>query len=257
MKQAVPAPVERDAEYLNVNALSNAVDSLETAAQLIQRSDVFKWKWVAFAIHHDLYSFAVVALTRGNFQWVLSCGRSSDDDNGRLWKQGEEVKWWRSKRQPFPKFRGAYRIVWEETNEEPLASRPSDESSLSLLANGKLIGFWTAFARILDKRWMGGSVISRPVSVSDNEFRDIAWLTTRVRNDLQHFVPKYSGIEIAGIVAGTSAAIRVIEDLVFGTNAIWFRDKEQKERVRNAVVQLRAGLKSKTERSGVASQTLT
>ena len=244
-------------EFLNVNPLSNALDSLETAAQLIQRPDAFKWKWVAFAIHHALYSFAINALTGGDFVRVLSHKRSSDDDKDCFWKRGEEVKWWRSRRQPFPKFRGAYRIVWEETNEEPPVSRPSNESSLSLLTNGKLIGFWTAFARILDERWMGGSVISRPVSVSDNEFRDIAWLTAKARNDLQHFVPKHWGIEIAGIVAGTSATVRVIEDLVFGTHTVWFHDAEQKERVRNAIVQLRAGLKSQTERSGIAPQALT
>jgi len=257
MEQATPASVERDAEFLNVNALSNAVDSLETAAQLIQRPDAFKWKWVAFAIHHALYSFAINALTKGNFEWVLSRGRSSDDDKDCFWKRGEEVKWSRSKRQPFPGFRGAYRIVWGETDEEPPAGQPSNESSLTLLKNGKLIGFWTAFARILDERWMGGSVISRPVSVSDNEFRDIAWLTEKARNDLQHFVPKHWGIEIAGIVAGTSATVRVIEDLVFGTHTIWFRDEEQKTRIRSAIAQLRAGLKSQAERSEIAPQALT
>ena len=254
MEQKTSASIERDAEYLNVNALSNAVDSLETAAQLIQRSDVFKWKWVAFAIHHALYSFAIHALTKGNYEWVLSCGRSSDSDNGRFWKRGNEVNWWRSKRQPFPGFRGAYRIVWEETNEEPPASRPSDETSLSHLARGKLIGFWTAFARIQDERWMGGTVISHPVSISDDEFRNIAWLTERVRNDLQHFVPKYLGIEIAGIVVGTSATVRVIENLVFGTNTIWFHDEQQKERIRNAVAQLRANLTTRTEIFATAPQ---
>jgi len=254
MEQATPASVERDAEHLNVNTLSNAVDSLETTAQLIQRPDSFKWKWVAFAIHHALYSFAISALTNGNFEWVLSCSRLSDDDKDRFWKRGEETKWWRSKRQPFPRFRGAYRIVWKETDEEPPVGQPSDESSHSLLKNGKLIGFWTAFARIQDERWMGGNVISRPVSISDDEFRDIAWLTARARNDLQHFIPRYLGIEIAGIVAGTSAAVRVIEDLAFNTHTVWFRDKEQKQRVKHAIVQLRAELEAQTERTRIAPQ---
>jgi hypothetical protein len=257
MKQATHASVDRDVEYLNVNTLSNAVDSLETAAQLIQRSDVFKWKWVAFAIHHSLYSFAIGALTSGNFERVLSRARSSEEDENCFMKRGAEEKWWRSKRLPFPGFRGAYRIEWEETDEEPPVCRPSHESSLSLLKNAKLIGFWTAFARIQDERRMGGSVISRQVSISDAEFRDIAWLTTRVRNDLQHFVPKHWLIEVAGIAAGTLAAVRVIEDVVFRTNTVWPLDEHLQERIKNAVAQLRVHLATTTDTSAAFPQAAT
>ena len=128
---------------LYLNELENAVDSLETALTFFPRSDTLKWKWVAIALHHALYSFAVSCLINGNYENVFSFSREEDDNHYCLF--GNESKWKKSKRIFRPDGPPAYMIQWEETPDDPTqAQKPHQQNKTR---KEQLISFWTALAR--------------------------------------------------------------------------------------------------------------
>ncbi|MCK9426910.1 MAG: hypothetical protein M0Q21_12805 [Ignavibacteriaceae bacterium] len=55
----------------------NAIDSLETACFLLNRTGNTKWKWISITIHHSLYSFCVSYLHKGNYERVSSINEKS------------------------------------------------------------------------------------------------------------------------------------------------------------------------------------
>ena len=134
--------------FLNVNATTNAIDYLESAAQFLEREDDFKWKWIALAVYHALYGFCVVALEHSNPDWVLST-RGGKDDEGAFCKHGNQTRWSKCKRRYIGRGKSAYRIEWVETDELP--PEPSVPDDPFAWTKGKLIGFWTALARIQDR----------------------------------------------------------------------------------------------------------
>lgn len=221
--------------YLNVNAKTNALDYLESAVQFLRRSDDFKWKWAAIAVHHALYSFCILALDRGNSAWVTGTGRSAADDKGRFCKRGDETRWSKSRIAQLDDG-PAYRIVWEETDEEPQIkeTRPDDYAWMK----GKLINIFTALARIQDERMMT-DFASRPITITDEEMRAIQWLALKVRNEVIHFVPKFWGIEIEGIRCGCMAAMTVIHRLLVESQRLWTLDEVERERTEVAITNLR------------------
>jgi len=206
---------------------------LETTVGFLQRGDPFKWKWVAIAIHHALYSFSIAALENANPAWVLSSGKKGRDDEGKFSKRGSESRWSKSRQVKFG--RGpAYRIVWEETDEEPYISYEVREPSLPT-GKEQLIGFWTALARIQDERSIVHDVVSKPVPISDEDLKAIQWLALRARNEFIHFTPKFWSIEIEGIRSGCAAALRAIDALVFQSHALWRMKDDDRARVTLAI----------------------
>lgn len=231
---------DQSADFLNIDARSNAIDSVITAASLLRRNDSFKWKWIAIAVHHALYSFSIAALESGNYEHVLSSGGKRKEDEGCFSKRGRELRWSKSRRVRFERS-PAYRIVWEETVDNPPISFDVRRAHLPN-AKGKLIDFWTALARIQDERSLVHDVASKPVSISDEDLRAIVWLALRVRNELVHFVPKFWGIEIEGIRCGCMAALKTIEALVFESGTLWMIDDDERSRIKQAIAVLRSGL---------------
>jgi len=59
-------------KWLRITTEENAIDYLEKAADFIQGSDKFRWKWVAISLHAALYAFAICALYGTNPDCVLS-----------------------------------------------------------------------------------------------------------------------------------------------------------------------------------------
>ncbi len=228
----------QEPEFLNVDSRQNAIDSLETSVTFLRRDDDWRWKWLAIAVHHALYSFSVTALEDGNPMWVLT-GNSRKDDEGHFCKRGQESLWSKSKR-IMVGTGPAYRIAWDTTTETPPpVVRVEDDFAWTKM---KLISLWTALARVQDGHWMGRTVDSKPVVITDESLKTIQWLAFRVRNELVHFVPKHLGIEIDGIRHGCLHSLAVIEALVFESNTLWCIGGSGQDRVKRAIAELRKGL---------------
>ena len=78
-------------QFFRLSVIRNAVDSLETAADFIARDDDLRWKWIAIALHHALYSFCIAALHNSNPDEVISRGRN--EDNKTWLKKGDSDQW--------------------------------------------------------------------------------------------------------------------------------------------------------------------
>jgi hypothetical protein len=236
---------EQTERFLEVNALTNAANYLESAAQFLQRDDDFKWKWVAIAIFHALYGFSIVALEDGYPERIsVPLGRK-DDQDVFVKRLGSKV-WSRPTKMYLTRNKAAYRIKWEMRSEEPAQSSTPDTDVQFIFAKRKLIGVWTALARIQDGVWMERLFNSHRVTINDEDLKAIEWLGLKVRNELVHFVPKLQGISVEGIWCGCLAALTVIESLVFESNTIWLIDEDGRDRTKKVIARLRDGLAAHT-----------
>ena len=223
-------------EWLSINGVINGLDSLETAAFLLDRNESTKWKWIAIAIHHSLYTFCVSSLELGNPSQVLIQGHVSDADKNCFMKKGNDTKWKKSKIQKVGSGSG-YVIRREYTDDEPPKYLKKEGRKQK---KEKLIGFWTALARIQDQEfWMGRHYNISAVSLTEEEWQNITWLTNQVRNDLIHFVPKTLLIHIGDIKRASLDAIRIIEFLCFESNAIYSIQDNWQIRTEKAIRSIR------------------
>ena len=199
-----------------INTLTNAIDSLETASQSLDRNDPMKWKWFAFAIHHSLYQFCCRALHNGNYETLLKLGNKPDD--GNLLKIGQSENLLESKTRKVRENKPAYLIEWVSTdkkfNENPSKKRKSNNKEL-------LISFWSALARVQDSVfWMHRLSTTKAISLSESEWDSVIWLTNELRNKIQHFIPKtYILVDLDFIEPGIDF-VNIIKRLVFDTHAI-------------------------------------
>ena len=103
-----------------------------------------------------------------------------------------------------------------------------------------MIGFWTALARVQDSFfWMNRMMTTKALSLTDDELRDIVWLTNEVRNDLTHFIPKYYTIDVPSIRSTGLTAVRAIEFLATRSYAVHLRSEEKRRRLSTALETLK------------------
>lgn len=226
--------------YFQLDELENGIDSLETAATFSDRSDTLKWKWIAFALHHALTSFCVASLAK---MWpgdVISSGKR--DDEGHLCQMGDNP--WKKSRRAYVAGGPAYRIVWEAS--APAA--PEGDSEFQNMDELReqwrkrpLVGFWTLLARVQDPvLWMGRSVISRAVQLTDEEIAQIKWLHDEVRNELMHFKPKHNAISISGVKTACGTLLRVVEFIALESFTVYWRTEDERTRTQQAIAAIRA-----------------
>jgi hypothetical protein len=227
-----------------ISVVENAIDSLETAVTFLNRSDNLKWKWIPIALHHSLYSFSIACLENGNYECVLSNGR--DDDKNTFIKQGDDEKWKRSLIIRRPNSH-AYTIRWEYTEDEPIYNKSGESNDRPLKKSGKLISFWTALARVQDQTfWMGRLTCTKALTLTEEEWKHIEWLTIEIRNGLLHYVPRSRSVNLDLIKRACSDVSRAIEFLALSSKAVVYTHPEQDNlRIKNAVASLRDQLVSK------------
>lgn len=232
-----------DENEFYLDEVENAVDSLETAVAFLTRNDNLKWKWIAFAMHHSLYSFSIACLVNGNYDNVLSSGKN--DDNNQYCMMGNNNKKWKKSRR-VKKYNGpGYVIEWEDTDEVPAEASPKEIEEMEKKKHKRqLIGFWSALARVQDSYyWMGRSVITRAVKLSDEEWKSIKWLTNSVRNDLMHFVPKLLSVSIRSVKKACLDLLRVIEFLALDSGALLYHRTDWRQRIVDAATSFRNEVK--------------
>lgn len=205
--------MENEDKYLSINESDNAINPIIVAKEFIEKDDIFKWKWVAIAIHHSLYSFCISALVNGNYDNVLSFSYEEDKD---VWLTRDDEKWKRLCKNSFDD-RPYYRMIWFDTDEKPPKIKPKENENKT----EKLIGFWTALARVMDgELWMGSLICTKPLILSDDELENIYWLTEFVRNDLVHFIPKIKVFDIDYLKKCLIVMIKSIEFLISESRAV-------------------------------------
>jgi len=87
----------------------------------------------------------------------------------------------------------------------PRAEEPEDH----------LIGFYDALAMVQSECFMTQVVGSKPVSVGDDAMATLEWLHESVRNEYEHFIPKYYSASVRELMEAARVCLRVSSDLLF------------------------------------------
>jgi hypothetical protein len=219
---------EQAAGLVKLTQIENAVDSLNTFLQFLVREDSMRWKWVAIAIHHALYSFCVAALAERSPAHVISLGRL--DEENTFYRRDTRDKWKRAK-QAFIVGCSAYRLRWEETDEDPEQRDPPKSTH-----GPALIPFFSALARVQDGEfWMHQFFDAKPLVLSLEQTSNFVWLNNEIRNELMHFVPGILEIELDRLKRTCLDALESIEFLTFDSNVMWDYDDSWKPRIRTVL----------------------
>lgn len=222
--------------FARINTVLNAVDSLETSARFLSRTDEFKWKWLAIALHHSLYMFSVAALHNGNPDNVTTI--TADPDDNRLCRIGNHQEWKKSKK-AYVGTGPAYRIKWIPIEDLP----PEHKTQKNKNKKPKLIGFWTALARVQDQHyWMGRLASIKALELSDSKIDDIVFLSIALRNAFVHYVPKGYLVDIPSIIKVSRTGLQAIEFLALRSNAIWHIDEDWRTRIESSIKEISVGL---------------
>ncbi len=221
--------------FLSLNEIDNAINSLIVAKEFIEKDDIFKWKWVAIALHHSLYSFCISALVNGNYDNVLSNTKNEDTDG---WLTRDNEKWKRLCKKNYEN-RKYYRLVWFDKEEKPPEKKPTPQKN----SQQKLIGFWTALARVMDgEYWMGRTVRSKALHLNDEDLEKIYWVTEFVRNDLVHFIPKIKVLDIDYLKECLIVILESIEFLISDSNSIKGFTVNSHPSAREAIIKIKKKL---------------
>lgn len=167
-------------KWLRITTEENAIDYLEKAADFIECSDRFKWKWVAISLHAALYAFAICALYGTNPDCVLS----------------ERNK--RSMGRSLISFREALRRCQQSTH----------------------MLFW---------------VQSKVLTLNSNEKWAIDKLSQTLRNNFEHYQPKFWSIEVSGMPLIVKHVCRVIRFLALESGNLRAVPVTEQRRMKSAL----------------------
>ncbi|MBL7960710.1 hypothetical protein JNL27_10785 [bacterium] len=225
-----------DNQNFYLNGTENSVDYLEHALMTCQNSKTnLKWKWVSISLTHALYGFCIAALRRGSNTHVVD--RGNDADKNTYIKLGTDVLWKKLIRKNRDNGYG-FTITWEDTD-----FIPDVKFEAQAHRQLKVIGFWTALARVQD------SVFYMPfshmdnftISLTESQWQAVDWLYNKVRNELLHFLPKEYAISIDLVKTSCLEVLNIIEQLITFCDRLLFSD-DQKERALSAIQSLRIAL---------------
>jgi hypothetical protein len=91
-----------------------------------------------------------------------------------------------------------------------------------------LIKFYSAVAMIQTECFMGRFVHSRRSVIVDNDMKILEWLHEDVRNEYEHFVPKFYIAPVHDLLMAAETCFRVCDDLLFHSNNVLFDAMQQK-----------------------------
>jgi hypothetical protein len=83
------------------------------------------------------------------------------------------------------------------------------------LPNAKLIGFYDALAMIQTECFMRYFIFSKPPLISDEDMKTLEWLHEDIRNEYEHFVPKFYRVAIHELLMATELCLSVSKILLF------------------------------------------
>lgn len=115
------------------------------------------------------------------------------------------------------------------------------------LHKAKLIGFYDALAMIQTEHFMRGFIFRKPRLISDEEMKTFEWLHEDIRNEYEHFVPKFYSVGVHELVMAAELCLSVSKVLLFEPVNVVFHTvtkeslKELLDLVFNEVVSHRRG----------------
>lgn len=218
--------------YLLVNEYTNAFDYLKKTELFLKASDdPFRWKWAAISLSSALYGFMVCALNRGNHRNVR--------DQSKLKKS----------------IRIELRDLAERGDAEAYAERNRILQELQSKRRIPLIGFDDALKRVQNEAYIIQYTMSRAVSLTESENKNILTLRWELRNKFEHFTPTVWAIEEAYFHQPLQDTCKAISEVLSCGNLFHYNSSMREsgktlEDARAVVCRLREMLREAQENSG-------
>lgn len=105
--------------------------------------------------------------------------------------------------------------AWRFSDPQPCDAPQIDPSARRAEPDEYLIGFYDALAMIQTECFMDQFTHSKVVPVSDEDMRTLEWLHERIRNEYEHFIPKYYSAPVTDLVAAAGLSLRLAGQLLF------------------------------------------
>lgn len=115
----------------------------------------------------------------------------------------------------------AWRFSKPKTCEEPTGNKVGKSQHDN---QDYLIGFYDALAMIQTECFMGKYVHSNSVPVSDIQMKTLEWLHERIRNEYEHFVPKFYTAPINDLLEAAELCLHLAIALLFKSGNVLFVD---------------------------------
>jgi len=111
-------------------------------------------------------------------------------------------------------------------------------------ADDHLIGFYDTLAMIQTECFMGRSVLSQAIPVSDRDMKKLEWLHERIRNEYEHFIPKLYMAPVEHLLRAGELCLDLSCKLLFESGDVLFHSvsRERLEEMSRGVL---AGVRSR------------
>ena len=181
--------------------------------------------------HLLLYRTMIESLTGSNWQNVT--GHRAKDRSVKY--QWGDKPWQEIHKVPISDCRKAWRF-----SDPAVCSQPTVSTSVEVpLAVGKehLIGFYDALAMIQTECFMHRFMFSKSILISNEDMKTFEWLHESIRNEYEHFVPKFYWAAVHELLMVTELCLSVSKALLFESGNILFHTvlKEPLEELLDAV----------------------
>jgi hypothetical protein len=104
---------------------------------------------------------------------------------------------------------------------EPVAIAPPALDATRAEEPGEyLVGFYDALAMIETECFMTQVVHSRPVPVGPESMATLEWLHESVRNEYEHFVPKFYSAAVEELLQATEVCVRLSREVLFASGNV-------------------------------------
>ena len=176
---------------------------------------------IAKEAHHACYRAMIEALKSSNNFFVTN-------QNNKLYRyQRGDDPWMEIRKTSVPGCKFAWRY-----SKPVQCIKPTMQSKSSKKSQTKdfLISFWDALAMIQAECFMLQFVQSKCINVTDDEMKILEWLHREIRNEFEHFIPKFYGAPISDLRNATNICIRFTKELLFNSgNVLWVSSPKKLE----------------------------
>lgn len=162
--------------------------------------------------HLLLYRTMIESLTGSNWQNVTE---HRSRNNSVEYKIGDKP--WQEIHKPKNK-KGAWRFSDPVVCQQPPDSRINDAFFKTLFRSphkARLIGFYDALAMIQTECFMRGFMFRKSILISDEEMKTFERLHEDIRNEYEHFKPKFYRVGVHELVMAAELCLSVSKVLLF------------------------------------------
>lgn len=159
--------------------------------------------------HLLLYRTMIESLTGSNWQNVT--GHRSKQQSVKY--QIGDKPWQDIHKVPISGCRKAWRF-----SDAAVCSQPTMSTSVEVplaVCKEYLIGFYDALAMIQTECFMRGFIYRKPILISDEDMKTFEWLHEDIRNEYEHFVPKFYRVAVHELLMVTELCLSVSKVLLF------------------------------------------